>query len=350
LRWKCPLQKKKCPTEKDWRKMHGYSPKELIEIICSDIGMSPKGNEPHGCGTRLEGDGKTTSGYFWYLAHENRFVISQCDFVFCRDVQMGSPANALYIALRLDYARHLPPGMILAFMEEKGGHANAFMKNGTRVAYTEVMYLAPFYKSRLETYSAGLHVDPVKILKNMGGEHNWPPEMMEVLTDIMKVKQTGIAAELYFIAKSYELMAMLVAMGDSRLPKKTSDYDHVLGVIRHIDQNYTKNIKQNDLVRLASMSPTKLKNLFRQFTGCTITEYMMNKKADDAAHLLADSDMTVEEIARIVGFDTATGFTTSFKKQIGIPPSEYRKRIMFHCVKNPSEIENLSFENDSIAD
>ena len=93
------------------------------------------------------------------------------------------------------------------------------------------------------------------------------------------------------------------------------------------------------------MSATKLKNLFRQFTGCTVTEYILSKKADYASHLLANSDLSIKELAKKVGFDTVAGFSTSFKKQTGIPPSEYRKQIEFNCLKNPSEVTNLTFGN-----
>ena len=76
------------------------------------------------------------------------------------------------------------------------------------------------------------------------------------------------------------------------------------------------------------------------------TEYILSKKADYASHLLADSDLSIEELAKKVGFDTVAGFSTSFKKQTGIPPSEYRRQIEFNCLKNPSEVANLTFGND----
>lgn len=324
--------------------MYEYTPKELLEQICCSIGMTLAGNEPHGCGVRLEGNGNKTNGYFWYLAYEDRFAVSKCDFVFCQDVYIESQAGAPYISLRLDYARHLPPGMMLAYMEEKSGRTRTLMKRGTRVAYTEVMYLPSFYQKHLEAGFTSLPANPVEILKNMGGEHNWPPEMVTILTDIFKSSLTGMSAELYFIAKAYELMAGLITMGNKRLPKKSSDYEQILRVIQYIEHNYTSNIKQSELTRLFSMSGTKLKTLFHQFTGDTITGYITRKKADRAAHMLAESDDSIEQIAKTLGFDTATGFATSFKKQIGISPSEYRKRIIFNCLKNPSEIDNLTFD------
>ncbi len=60
-------------------------------------------------------------------------------------------------------------------------------------------------------------------------------------------------------------------------------------------------------------------------------------------HMLAQTDHSIEEIAAIVGFETPTGFATSFKKQTGMPPSEYRKQMACNCMKNPSQISNLQF-------
>lgn len=141
-------------------------------------------------------------------------------------------------------------------------------------------------------------------------------------------------------------MSALIEMGNGRLPKKNADYTDILRVIEHINHNYTQELKQTDLTKLANMSSTKLKNLFRQFTGCTITEYILSRKADHAAHLLADSDMPIEEIAKKIGFATVAGFSTSFKKQIGISPSEYRKQIQFNCFENPSIAKDLRFGDE----
>ena len=315
----------------------------LMEEMCSAMGMRAQADNPFGCGVYLCGDGVRARGYLWYLAHEQHFVITKCDFVFCRDTPLTLQDSTRYIALRLDYARHLPPGKILAFLEEQGNAASTVMPAGNRVAYTEVLYLPSFYQRHLKTAFTSPGMKPLEVLKNMGGDHNWSAKMMEVLTGIHESAYTGMAAELYYVAKAYELMSALIEMGNGRLPKKSADYGDILRVIEYINRNYTGEIQQAGLVQLANMSATKLKNLFRQFTGCTITEYILSKKADHAAHLLADSDMPVEEIAKALGFGTVAGFSTSFKKQIGIPPSEYRKQIQFNCFENPSAVKDLKF-------
>lgn len=321
---------------------------DIINSMCNDMGMIKNNdNNLFGCGSFFQGDGRTTQGYFWFLPHGDNFIITKCDFYFLKDTKLTMPNDSLYISLRLEYAKHLPPGKIMAYLEENGTPIHTLMPKGSRVAYTEVLYSPSFYKMQLKNLFTAQNASPLEILKNMGGEHNWSAEIMNVLKKIYACSLSGMAAELYYIAGAYALMSAVIEMGNGRLPKKSTDYKSIVRVIQYIDDNFSQTIKLAELSRLANMSATKLKKLFRQFTGCTITEYILSKKTDYASHLLADSDLSIEELAKKVGFNTVAGFSTSFKKQTGIPPSEYRKQIGFNCLKNPSEIKNLTFENSN---
>lgn len=317
---------------------------DIINSMCNDMGMIKNNdNNLFGCGSFFQGDGHTTQGYFWFLPHGDNFIITKCDFYFLKDTKLTMPNDSLYISLRLEYAKHLPPGKIMAYLEENGTPIHTLMPKGSRVAYTEVLYSPSFYKMQLKNLFTAQNASPLEILKNMGGEHNWSAEIMNVLKKIYACSLSGMAAELYYIAGAYALMSAVIEMGNGRLPKKSTDYKSIVRVIQYIDDNFSQTIKLAELSRLANMSATKLKKLFRQFTGCTITKYILSKKTDYASHLLADSDLSIEELAKKVGFDTVAGFSTSFKKQTGIPPSEYRKQIGFNCLKNPSELKNLTF-------
>ncbi len=317
---------------------------DIINSMCNDMGMIKNNdNNLFGCGSFFQGNGRTTQGYFWFLPHGDNFIITKCDFYFLKDTKLTMPNDSLYISLRLEYAKHLPPGKIMAYLEENGTPIHTLMPKGSRVAYTEVLYSPSFYKMQLKNLFTAQNASPLEILKNMGGEHNWSAEIMNVLKKIYACSLSGMPAELYYIAGAYALMSAVIEMGNGRLPKKSTDYKSIVRVIQYIDDNFSQTIKLAELSRLANMSATKLKKLFRQFTGCTITEYILSKKTDYASHLLADSDLSIEELAKKVGFDTVAGFSTSFKKQTGIPPSEYRKQIGFNCLKNPSEIKDLTF-------
>ena len=305
------------------------------------MGMLSTDYNPFSFGEYYSGDNITSNGFFWYMTYENLFSVSRCDFTFLRPTPMTMADEFLYLALRLDYATHLPPGKILGFFEERGGQASVVMPAGRRVAYTEVLFVPEFYKDKLGSSLTSPGHDPINMLKNMGREHNWSSEIIKVLTDIYRCDMKGMSAELYCIGKSYELLSELIEMGNRRLPQKPGDYDDIARVIDYIDTHFKENIRQETLVRIAHMSPTKLKNLFRSFSGSTITEYILSRKIDFAGHQLAETDDSIEDIAGIIGFKTPTGFATSFKKLTGISPTEYRKQIKYNCVNNPSQIHDL---------
>ena len=322
--------------------MPNQSLNDMVMHMGKIMGMSIQKDDTAYCGTYLQGNGTTTKGFLWFFSHEEKFVISRCDFVFCENCELEMPQNSKYISLRLDAASHLPPGKIVSFMEENGGSVHTEMKQDTRVAYTEILYAPSFYGNRLSSFSS-LKEDPIQILKNMGGDHNWPTEMLSILTDVQKCSMFGAAAELFYIAKAYELMATLVKMGNTRAPRNADDYDSILSVINYIDDHLERKLDQQTLVHISNMSPTKLKSLFKHFTGQTITEYILEKRADKASHLLSETDWSIEAISKAIGFETATGFSTSYKKHVGISPTEYRKRMKFHCTKNVAQAEKIVF-------
>lgn len=321
----------------------GDSPNKLLEYTARSMGMSLMKGRTNPFGNYFVGDGVITKGYLWYYSHEDYFVITKCDFVFCSDCMINMPYSWLYIALRLDYANHLPPGKIISFMEEKGDAMSSVMKKGMRVSYTEVMYFPVFYRRHLDDCFPSINQNPIEVLRNMGGEHNWPSEMFNILLEIKNCKSSGAIAGLYYVGKAYELISALLTMGTTRAPRNEADYSKLLDVINYINEHVAENIKQKDLLKIANMSPTKLKSLFKQFTGFSVTDYISEKKADKAAHLLSNTDLNIEEISAEIGFETPSGFATFFKKHIGIAPTSYRKQMEFYCIKNPSESDILSF-------
>jgi two-component system response regulator YesN len=56
-------------------------------------------------------------------------------------------------------------------------------------------------------------------------------------------------------------------------------------------------------------------------------EYILNKKVDMAKEMLLDApEKTMDEIAEMVGFCSASYLCKIFKKQTGFSPAEYKRR------------------------
>lgn len=311
------------------------TPGGLLHDTARAMGMK---DEPGAdCGCLYRGDGVTTEGSLWFYCHESYFAVTKCDFVFLTDCMLYMPLAAMYLALRLDEANHLPPGKIVSFLEERGGAVRSPVKKGTRVRYTEILYFPVFYREHMEAVFPRLGETPAGVLRKMTGEHNWPADVHRILADVRDCGFAGTGAELFYVGKAYELMAALMRMASVRTPRDEADYAQLRAVIAFLDENACKRAPQKELLKIARMSPTKLKTLFRRFTGLSITDYISAKKVDRAAHLLSGTGKGVEEIASLTGFDTASGFATFFKKHTGVSPSAYRRQMAFHCTQNPSE-------------
>ena len=72
------------------------------------------------------------------------------------------------------------------------------------------------------------------------------------------------------------------------------------------------------------MSRASLYKKTQQMLGITPNEFLRGVRLKHAAHLLAESDIAVNQISLMVGFQTSRYFSQCFKKTFGVLPSEYR--------------------------
>jgi hypothetical protein len=71
------------------------------------------------------------------------------------------------------------------------------------------------------------------------------------------------------------------------------------------------------------ISRTKLYYKTKGLTGNNPNVFFKTYKLNCAAELLAEGKYNISEIADITGFSTLSHFSTSFKKQFGVSPSEF---------------------------
>jgi AraC-like DNA-binding protein len=69
------------------------------------------------------------------------------------------------------------------------------------------------------------------------------------------------------------------------------------------------------------MCSTKLKTSFKLVYGVSIKQYHKEMKMLLAKQLLENTNMYINEIATAVGYENASKFSASYKKQFGILPS-----------------------------
>jgi AraC-like DNA-binding protein len=79
----------------------------------------------------------------------------------------------------------------------------------------------------------------------------------------------------------------------------------------------------SELAMIASMSETKLKQLFKQTFGGTIYNYYQKARMEEAAFLLKQAKHSVSEVGYELGFSNLSHFSRLFEKQYGITPKKF---------------------------
>jgi AraC-like DNA-binding protein len=80
-----------------------------------------------------------------------------------------------------------------------------------------------------------------------------------------------------------------------------------------------------DLAAQLRMSPSHLQRSFKRETGLRIGEWLIEQRLQKAAYLLANSYLSVKEIARAVGYEHMSSFTRAFEHRYVVPPTRYRE-------------------------
>ena len=78
-----------------------------------------------------------------------------------------------------------------------------------------------------------------------------------------------------------------------------------------------------ELAHTLGMNETYLKIYFKAAVGSTVYAFVKEKRVQRAQQLLLEGEMTVSEIAYVVGYKHPTHFTAAFKKATGVCPKDF---------------------------
>jgi Predicted TIM-barrel enzyme, possibly a dioxygenase len=133
----------------------------------------------------------------------------------------------------------------------------------------------------------------------------------QIVTDlILEFKTTG----------NYEKDKLLQQMLDG----VQKHYNYVDFVKDYVADNYMNPISFSELAMVAHVSRTYLSTLFKKEVGCTFPEYLAKYRIGKATEIMKRENLSMLEIAQLVGFNEYAHFSKTFKKITGLSPKQYR--------------------------
>ncbi|HEM6111650.1 TPA: AraC family transcriptional regulator [Streptococcus suis] len=154
----------------------------------------------------------------------------------------------------------------------------------------------------------------------------------EILKKMIDINQTAVQSlpmitELILIGHLNQLLAALVQEFPNESLKEASTLakTYVHHAIKIIHSQYNSPIKVSAIAEKLALSRSYLYKIFKQETGYSIKDYIVQVKMNHACQLLANPDLSITEIANSVGYQDPLTFSSAFKNQYHQSPSDYRK-------------------------
>ena len=94
-------------------------------------------------------------------------------------------------------------------------------------------------------------------------------------------------------------------------------------ILRVIESEPPRHIR--DLAAGCRLSQSHLQHLFKRHTGIGLGHLLNQQRLERAADLLANSDMSIKEVACAVGYEHTSSFSRAFLRWFETAPSQYRR-------------------------
>lgn len=154
----------------------------------------------------------------------------------------------------------------------------------------------------------------------------------DILKKMIDINQTEVQSlpmitELILIGHLNQLLAALVQEFPNESLKEASTLakTYVHHAIKIIHSQYNSPVKVSAIAEKLALSRSYLYKIFKQETGYSIKDYIVQVKMNHACQLLANPDLSITEIANSVGYQDPLTFSSAFKNQYHQSPSDYRK-------------------------
>lgn len=93
---------------------------------------------------------------------------------------------------------------------------------------------------------------------------------------------------------------------------------------RYIMANLKQKITVEDMAGVACLSPSRFHEMFREITGITPHQFLLQTRLEQAIQLLSNTALPISEVGYRTGFSSQSALTNALKKHKGTTPSRLR--------------------------
>lgn len=174
-----------------------------------------------------------------------------------------------------------------------------------------------------------------------------PDKIREIVASILERNTLSYSNELFIHARLMDFFSLLVE--EAGLPyqeKEKVSNIYINKAISYIHKNYQNAITVQEIADYLALNRSYLTELFVKTLHFSPQQFLMKFRITKATEFLAETDLSIENIAYSCGYSNSFAFSKAFRKVTGISPSQYRKEYTFTGskrtrTKDPHEKETL---------
>ena len=102
----------------------------------------------------------------------------------------------------------------------------------------------------------------------------------------------------------------------------------VLDVTNYIQHHISEPIRAEEIAKELFISRPYLSKKFKEETGQSLTEFILNEKTEEAKRLLRYSEKPLTAISTYLAFSSPSHFSRVFRQYAGMLPREYREKFL----------------------
>ena len=107
----------------------------------------------------------------------------------------------------------------------------------------------------------------------------------------------------------------------------TKEYSVADQICAYIDSHFKEDIHRDELAELVFLNTDYMSRLFKKEKGVSISNYILQKRVDEAKKLLCGSNLPINTVSLQIGYSNFSYFTKMFKENTGLTPLEYRRKF-----------------------
>jgi AraC family transcriptional activator of mtrCDE len=106
-------------------------------------------------------------------------------------------------------------------------------------------------------------------------------------------------------------------------PLARANWSHIQKALHYMHEHHAEAIYVREIAEALRVGERQLNGLFRELLGMGCIQYLNEYRVSLATSILSTSSASITTVAFQVGFETLSHFNATFRRVIGMSPTEY---------------------------